>query len=148
MKVKINITENGYSKTIKTKDGKEFTEKWIRSDGGFTQTQKIDESVALEETIDAIGSIDFDLGSICDALEVENAEIFDYGEEPITDDGHILKRGDVFWSVATTVIDKKWTYIPLKFKFPVDWGMQGSSCFFDRQKCVLECEQMNLQDQQ
>lgn len=145
MKVTIKITEHGYTKSVKMKDGTNVVEKWIRSDNGFSQTDdsfQFDNSdVLLPETIEALGC-DFELSAICDAIENENAEIWD-DEPAVTDDGHTLQRGDEFWTVAATTRDKKWLYIPIRMKFPKDWGSHGSTCYQSREKCIEECDKRN-----
>lgn len=148
MKVTIEITENGYSKTVALNDGTVLIEKWERSKGGFTATDdsvKFENSGLLDETVEALESLDFDLSDLCDAIETENSEIID-DEPAITDDGHTLKKGDVFYTVASTPRDGKLTCIPIKLKYPQDWGSHGSTSFIDRDKCVEKCNLFNEQD--
>ena len=148
MKVIIKITKNGYSKTVKMNDGTKLVEKWERSTHGFSQTKDSDvfeDSDLLEETISALEN-DFDLSELCDAIENETAKIFDDGEIPKTDDGHILKRGDTFYTQASTVKDGKWTYVVLQLKFPLDWGSHGTYSYYSREKCIEACDKSNASE--
>lgn len=150
MKVKINITASGYTKTVKMNDGTKLVEKWKRESNGFGQTGdsvNFEESELLEETIEALGDCDFDMSAICDALENENAQVEDYDGPAVTNDGHTLKRGDVFYTVACTSREGKLISIPLKCKFPLDWGHCGSETYIDRAKCQEHCDKHNKADE-
>lgn len=148
MKVVIEVTANGYSKTVELNDGKKLVEKWERNGNGFSQTDdsvNFEDTHLLDDTVEALGC-DFELGDLCDAIENENAEVYDDGDIPTTDDGHILKKGDVFYTVASTVSNKKWTCIPIRLKFPKDWGSHGSSSYISREKCIEECDKRNASE--
>ena len=148
MKVIIKISKDGYSKIVKMNDGTKLVEKWERNSNGFNQTKDSDifeNSDLLEETISALEN-NFDLSELCDAIENETAQLFDDGEIPKTDDGHILKRGDTFYTQASTTRDKKWISVPLKLKFPLDWGSHGTYSYYSREKCIEACNKSNASE--
>lgn len=145
MKVIIKITKNGYSKTVKMNDGTKYVENWKRENNGFAQTDdsvNFENTELLEETVEALESCDFEISAICDAIENESAEFYD-DEPAITNDGHTLKRGDIFYTVACTPKNGKLISIPLKCKFPLDWGHCGSETYIDRAKCEEHCDKHN-----
>ena len=147
MKVKIKVTQHGYTKTVKMNDGTKLVEKWQRSSHGFSQTDdsvNFEDTELLEETISALGC-DFELGDLCDAIQNESAQVYD-DEPAVTDDGHTLQRGDEFWTVASTTEDKKWKCVPLRLKFPIDWGSHGSTSFIKRENCIKACDERNAAD--
>jgi len=147
MKVKIEITANGYTKTVKMNDGTKLIEKWKRESHGFGQTDdsiKFEDSGLLEETVEALEGCDFEISAICDALENENSEVIDSDGPAITNDGHSLKRGDVFWSVASMAHGGGvFTSVPLRHKYPKDWGWCGSETYYSREKCQEHCDRHN-----
>jgi hypothetical protein len=146
MKVIMKITENSYSKTVIMNDGAKLIEKWERSGNGFSQTKNsisFEDSILLEETKEAL---DFNFMELCDAIENESAAIYDDGEIPKTDDGVFLKRGDSFFTVASTISAGKFICVPLKLKFPLDWGSHGSTCYSLKEKCIEECDKRNASE--
>lgn len=145
MRVTIEITEKGYSKTVEMNDGTKLIQKWEKAGNGFSTTDdsvNFNDTELLPETIEAL-ECDFELCELSNAIENENAEIFDYGEVPTTEDGHILKRGDTFYTIAVTHEKGKMKYIPLKLKFPLDYDGSGSSNYFSKEKCIDECNEIN-----
>ena len=148
MEVVIKITENSYSKIIVMNDGKELVEKWERFNNGFRQTKesiRFEDLDLLPETLDALDS-SFNFSEISDALENQNAEVYDEDEYPMTTDGHKLQRGDTFFTVASTIRNKKIQSVPLKLRFPLDWDSCGSETYISIQKCEEVCNQRNLSE--
>jgi hypothetical protein len=143
MKIVIKITENGYSKTVELDNGETLIEKWERNGNGFGQTHdsiNFEDTDLLDDTIKSLSDLDFEISELCDALENENAEICDEGDVPTTDDGHVLKKGDVFYTIASA---GKQNLVPLRLKFPKDWGSHGSKSYISKLKCSEECDRLN-----
>ncbi len=149
MEIIIKITDEGYTKTIKTEKG-EFIQKWVKDSMGFVTTDdsvQLDELGFTDDLIESIESIDFDLGDISNSLLTENSELPYDHDEAITNDGHKLERGDTFYSVASMFSkSKKMKSVPLKHKYPEDYDFSGSERYFDYQKCLDQCNLENERD--
>jgi hypothetical protein len=148
MKVTFKITKDSYLKIVKLNDGTKLVEKWVRSGNVFSQTDdsvQFNDSDFLQETKEAL---DINFMELCDAIENESATVFDEDEIPTTDDGHILKRGDSFYTMGAMFNKelKKWSYLPLRLKFPLDWGSQGSDCFYSIEKCRELCDKRSASE--
>lgn len=144
MKVTIEITKKGYSKTLIMPDGTKYIENWQNVGNGFQTTDDSviwDDLNLTDDFKEAINDFNFSLGDLSNAIETESAELPYDDSDAITKDGHKLKRGDDFYSVAITA--NPWRYLPIKHKYPQDWDYCGDETYFSRENCVKVCERYN-----
>ena len=96
MKVQINLTQDGYTKTVIFDNGNQETEVLERYQDGFKITKSIDfEDTSISDKMAYSLDTDFDLYliTICDALHTENQLIFNQNKSKT------MKKGDIIQTV-------------------------------------------------
>ena len=145
MKVTIEITEDGFTKTLE-KGEEKFVQKWTKTSYGAETTEESVkwEDLGLSERFqDELESLNpYSLMN-----ELENEAWTDHPEVK-TKEGTILKKGDRFYAIGVMPKKGKMVYTPFMGKFPSDYDTIGDqdNIFKNFQNVKTECDRLNSKE--
>lgn len=148
MKINIEVTKDGYTKTLTTADGIQHKQTFISEGFALKSTEDsvdFDDLDITDDLLDSINDINYELFDMCFALVTEGTELPHDHQEAITKDGHKLERGDTFYGIGVTSSGVTFTprRIPLRHIYPQDWDVCSGDTYYDRRKCVEVCDFKN-----